>query len=92
MNDLYISAENKQDWQPWLDTRNPEIPAKELEQSQQFLFSLAIQMLNYSCNKEVIYGEKSIISLPEKNIGYLAIISFIILFILFKFLKYKFAR
>lgn len=89
LNDLYLGEKNKEDWQPWLDTKNPAIPQKELEQSQQFLFSIAIQMLNYSCSKEVIYEEKSIINLPDKNIGYLVVIGFLIVLILFKFLKHK---
>lgn len=92
LNDLYLGEKNKDDWGPWLKTRNPEIPQKALEQSQQFLFSIALEMLNYSCNKEVIYEEKSIITMPDKNIGYLAIVGFLILLILFKFLKHKLPR
>ncbi len=89
LNDLYIGAENGKEWYIWLDKQDPGIPEKELEQSQQFLFSIAIQMLNYSCNQELIYEEKSIINLHDKNIGYLAITGFLILLILFKFLKHK---
>lgn len=92
LNDLGISAENKEEWYLWLENKNPAIPQKELEQSQQFLFSIAIQLLNYPCNEELIYEEKSIIALPEKNIAYLAIIGFLILLILFKLLKHKLSR
>jgi hypothetical protein len=91
LNDLYIAAENKKEWYIWLEKQDSAIPQKELEQAQQFLFSIAIQMLNYSCNEELIYEEKSIITMPDNDIGYLAVIGFLILLILFKLFKHKLA-
>lgn len=92
LNDLYIGAENKADWAPWMKTKNPEIPEKEAEQAQQFLYSIAIQMLNYSCNEQMEYNEKSVITMPDKNTAYLVVLIFLILLILFKLFKQKLSR
>lgn len=88
---LGIGENNRDGWALWLETKNPAIPQKELEQSQEFLYSIAIQILNYSCNPEIEYEEKPLIN-PDKNLAYLIILIAIILLILYKLLKYKLSR
>lgn len=89
IEDLHIGAENGNDWQLWINNNyNKSIPEKELEQSQQFLYSIAQKMLNYSCAQNYLgYSEKSLFN--AEDIGYLAILIFLIILILLKLFKHK---
>ncbi len=72
------SEENPKDWYAWLETKDPKIPQKEIEQSMNLLFPLFLETFNTSCENrttKIIYQSPR---LGEKTKAYL-----IILFLIF---------
>ena len=72
--DLSKATENWKDWTPWLESRNEEIPKKEMEQSLELLFPIALDIFNAKCNKNNnqitsrgIYQETTIKKAPLVN-------------------------
>ena len=95
LDNLEISAKNKDDWPIWLKNQDKTIPQKELEQAQQFIYSLAIQKLSYECNSKLAYEEKSILpnisvpEIPNKELSYPVLLASAAIFLFYKFFKKK---
>ena len=46
---LYIASLNRKDWEPWLLTKNRDIPQQELEDATKLLYSITLGIFNATC-------------------------------------------
>lgn len=96
LEDLYLGTKNEGDWHIWLENQDKAIPQKELEQTQEFIYSIAMQKINYECNSQLIYEEKSILpdiqqiefpEIPNKEVSYPILLAVTAIFLFYKLFK-----
>ncbi len=73
-NSLYIASQNGKDWEPWLNSKNPEIPQKELEQTMKLIYSIALTEFNTTCNERKTEFIQEKYNLGNKTKTYLIIV------------------
>ena len=89
---LSLGRLNKEDWTPWLLTKNQSIPKKGVEQALYALYPVALETFNSSCNNLKTEIIKRKFSFINKNlIIFFAIL--IVIYLVYYFNKrYKFIR
>lgn len=93
LEDLYLGTKNEDDWYIWLENQDKTIPQKELEQTQEFIYSIAMQKINYECSSQLIYEEKSILNdirlpeIPNKEVSYPILLAMAAIFLFYKLFK-----
>jgi len=78
--ELEEASKSGEDWDEWLKTKDSELPQKRVEQAQGLIFAVALELFNAECRKQ----ETSYFPII---IGIIAIISIIIIILLWTKLK-----
>ena len=89
---LSLGRLNKNDWTPWLLTKNQSISQKDVEQALYALYPIALETFNSSCNDLKTEIIKKKFSFINKNLIIFFAILIIIYLVYYFDKKYKFIR
>lgn len=84
LEDLKMGVKNKADWNPWLKSKDRNIPEKEVDEAMAFMYSIAVNYFNYTCRKEADFSYEPIYSKKDIIKGIIVLISGLPLLYFFK--------